>query len=608
MRHRFLVWTALSGIILLLAISLFPVLTPASNSAVIRWEYQREAPQYVPGEIIVELRQEVRDSFWQELGIDSENIERLDKYVSIASLAANQTHIQRSQEEPIRELPRSQHLIHVPEDDEAAMLERLLNDDRVLHAERVVAWAPCDVPTDPLWDKDWQGVFFGQWGPKKLEIPRATDRTKGRGPNGDRPVVGIIDTGFEKSHDDLKANFDSRSRDFTQGGSPEHGTRVAGVIGAPWNGLGVAGECPDALMMFLGCGLPPDVNNPQGLIHSGAALEALNYFIAQNPQGGVVNMSFGGPGMSQAMLNVINASPVLVIAGAGNNAVNPTEIIYPAGLNQFTRKVIAVAASNPDDTLALGTSYGYADVAAPGNGLLTTAPGNTWGGISLTSAAAASCSGVAALIWHQEGGDPLRVANQLFATVDISLHWQGKVKTSGRINAARAAWSERNPAPPLTATFDKLSYQAAETQPVTFSLVVSNPEARVTWTFGDEAIVTGSFSITHIYQKLGQYTVKADVTDGINGVTATAGVTVTDFVTLRIKRKAGGAKLVLKATSSQQRQSSPALILVEAGAPLRYNPNSDVYELKVKTNGLPASLTVRSSLGGEATQFWRWRY
>jgi Subtilase family/PKD domain len=593
-----------STAVVVLVLSFFPLTrVPVIRESAASVSHQTQTVEYVPGEIVVELTEAAGDVLWQDLNISPASVERLDKNVSMESLVRSRQKLESTVREPLP-IPRSQYVIRTTEGTEEDVLAALVADNRVLVAERAVYWRPCEAPNDPLWNGVWQGVFFGQWGPKKLECPRAWDKTHGRSPvTGEKPVVGVVDTGFELSHDDLRANVDARSRAFTTDGTPLHGTGVAGVIGAQWNNnLGVAGECPDVSLMLLGVGHAD--GTPFGTIDSAKVIEAVNYFVAQNPKGGVLNMSFGGAGSSQALLDTINVSPILVCASVGNDGT--AQINYPAGLNQFTRKVLAVAASDFDDSFLAISNTGYGDLAAPGNGLTSIAPGNTYGGISATSAASASCTGIAALVWFLEDGDPLRVANRLTSTVDIFTSYQGKVKTSGRLNAARAAWNERNPAPPLTASLEKSSYQVAETQPVTFALTVSNPDAKVTWAFGDGASATGSFTISHAYQNFGQYPLKATVTDAFNEIAATAGVTVTDLVTLKVKLKSGGGKVVLTATSSRQGQSSPpVLTLLETGASLPYDSESEAYRLKVKTNGLPASLTVRSSLGGESSQSWR---
>src|SRR4051812_809023 len=119
--------------------------------------------------------------------------------------------------------------------------------------------------------------------------------------------VGIIDTGIDGSHPDIAPNFDSAlSRNFTvddpvvdgpcesdPDGSCEdpadvdedgHGTHVAGTIGAPLNGLGIAGVAPGVDLVNLRAG------QDSGYFFLGLVLDALTY--AGDNGIDVVNMSF----------------------------------------------------------------------------------------------------------------------------------------------------------------------------------------------------------------------------------------------------------------------------------------------------------------------------
>ncbi|WP_196807356.1 S8 family peptidase [Candidatus Solirubrobacter pratensis] len=119
--------------------------------------------------------------------------------------------------------------------------------------------------------------------------------------------VGIMDTGVDASHPDIKPNFDSAlSRNFTVddpivdgtcASDPDgsctdpanvdengHGTHVAGIIGAALNGIGTAGVAPGVDLVNLRAG------QDSGYFFVGPTLDALTY--AGDNGIDVVNMSF----------------------------------------------------------------------------------------------------------------------------------------------------------------------------------------------------------------------------------------------------------------------------------------------------------------------------
>lgn len=127
------------------------------------------------------------------------------------------------------------------------------------------------------------------------------------GATGRRVRVGIMDTGVDATHPDIRANFDHRlSRNFTvddpiidgecatdPDGSCEdpptvdedgHGTHVAGTIASPRNGVGIAGIAPRARIVNL------RVGQDSGYFFLQPTVDALTY--AGDNGIDVVNMSY----------------------------------------------------------------------------------------------------------------------------------------------------------------------------------------------------------------------------------------------------------------------------------------------------------------------------
>ena len=120
-------------------------------------------------------------------------------------------------------------------------------------------------------------------------------------------LVGIIDTGIDGNHPDIAPNFNrALSRNFTRdiesidgpcADEPDqscddpadvdedgHGTHVAGTIGSPINGLGMAGVAPNVSLVNLRAG------QDSGYFFLAATVDALTY--AGDHGIDVVNMSF----------------------------------------------------------------------------------------------------------------------------------------------------------------------------------------------------------------------------------------------------------------------------------------------------------------------------
>ena len=141
-----------------------------------------------------------------------------------------------------------------------------------------------------------------QWDMAMMHATVAGSYKKQPGSRGVR--VGIIDTGIDGTHPDIAPNFNaSLSRNFTTDmpdidGPCEHpscvdaaneddnghGTHVAGTVGAPLNGLGIAGVAPNVTLVNLRAG------QDSGFFFLQPSVDALTY--AGKHGIDVVNMSY----------------------------------------------------------------------------------------------------------------------------------------------------------------------------------------------------------------------------------------------------------------------------------------------------------------------------
>jgi len=119
------------------------------------------------------------------------------------------------------------------------------------------------------------------------------------------------------------------------------------------------------------------------------------YYAADNGAN-VINMSFSMTTQSpefEAAIDYAQSLGVICIAAAGNDGANET--LYPAGSDS----VIGVGSTNMADLRSVFSNYGSSvDVAAPGEALITTYPGNNYAGVWGTSFSSALVAGTVALM------------------------------------------------------------------------------------------------------------------------------------------------------------------------------------------------------------------
>jgi thermitase len=311
-------------------------------------------------------------------------------------------------------------------------------------------------------------TYYDQlWGLPAIGAPLAWDVTQG----SSAVLVAVVDSGAEVAHADLDANiwtnpgetangldddgnglvddltgWDFYDDDASPADTNGHGTHVAGTIGAEGdNGDGVVGVNWRVKIAPLRVG-------HQTL--DGAAIEqAFRYACAEGAR--VVNGSFGGPGFDPFLEDAVADCPgTLFVFAAGNSASNnDTSPRYPC--NSTLPNVVCVAASDEDDSLAFFSNWGKTsvDLAAPGEGILSTVPLGTWGYMDGTSMAAPHVAGAAALILsHRPALTPVELKNALLLSVDAAPAFAGLVKTGGRLNVARALGQEVTPPTGLTAS------------------------------------------------------------------------------------------------------------------------------------------------------------
>lgn len=316
-------------------------------------------------------------------------------------------------------------------------------------------------------------------------------------------LVGIIDTGVDYNHPDLKDNIWTNPGEIAGNGidddgngfvddvhgwnfagvsnndpmdDNEHGTHVAGTIGAKGNdGRGVAGVNWDVSIV------PIKFLTGSGSGSLSDAVKAIQYATKIGVK--MTNNSWGGGAFTQSMFDAIKeaeAKGSLFIAAAGNDSQNADQVPhYPAGYQ--ANNVIAVAATTNQDTLASFSTYGKRSVhiAAPGHKIYSTVPNGGYDTFSGTSMATPHVTGAAALVWGtMENASYAEVKDRLLRSRDYVGSLSRKVANSGRLNVYNAL-TETYPVSPEPAESDWQDYALAS--PVESAHPYPN-NAKLEWT------------------------------------------------------------------------------------------------------------------------------
>lgn len=336
------------------------------------------------------------------------------------------------------------------------------NSDKLMRCEPNWLFNVARVPNDTR--------YSSLYGLKKMRLPLAWDATLG----SNQVIAAVVDSGVDYTHDDLESNIFTNPREIPNNGIDDdgngfiddvrgydfvdqdpdpmdengHGTHCAGIIGAKGNnGLGVVGVnwrvglLPVRVLSTAGRGASSDV--AAGIIY------------AVDRGASVINLSLGSPSFSQVVEDAIQYAlerDVLVVAAAGNNGQdNDRTPMYPASSTKSN--VIAVAASTGGDTLATFSNYGLnsVDVAAPGDRILSTIPGNGYDVLDGTSMAAPHVTGLAALLKSLNVSRPSAdIRDVILSTAVLRAGLREKVSTGGRVDAAAAVQAlvtRRTPTP-----------------------------------------------------------------------------------------------------------------------------------------------------------------
>ena len=347
------------------------------------------------------------------------------------------------------------------------------------------------IPNDAYFGKQWALLNTGQFANgtpgADISVPKAWDISTG---NKDI-IIAVIDSGIDYNHPDLVGNIwtnlgetncsdgidddgnhyvdDCKGWNFVGNNNDpmddnEHGTHVAGIIGAVGNNsIGVAGVMWNVKLM------PLKIIGADGTGDVAKETAAIEYVVLMKNRGvniKAINASFSRSGdfsiPEQQALASANTAGLLFITAAGNGGGpfcddgnannNDLSPCYPASYN--LPNIISVAATDRNDRLASFSNFGSSSVhvAAPGVFILSTVPTsillNGYDFLYGTSMSTAYVSGLAGLLWsYYTYFTPSQIRGVIMRYVDEKSTLESWIYSKGRINAYKAMsslWTPEN--------------------------------------------------------------------------------------------------------------------------------------------------------------------
>lgn len=219
-----------------------------------------------------------------------------------------------------------------------------------------------------------KAYYLGQVVPYGITMTQADQLPNGGSKTGNRKIC-IIDSGYDRSHEDLNDNG-TVTGEYDPGtgwwytDENSHGTHVAGTIAAlNNNGVGVVGVIPNRqLKLHI-----VKVFGADGWAYSSELADAANR--CADAGANIISMSLSGPEPSsteQATFDALAARGILSFAASSN--AGTTAPRWPAGY----QSVVSVGALDSNKNWATFSNYNpKVELSAPGVRVLSTVPMGT---------------------------------------------------------------------------------------------------------------------------------------------------------------------------------------------------------------------------------------
>lgn len=226
------------------------------------------------------------------------------------------------------------------------------------------------------------------WGVQRIKAPQAWAYSEGK-----HVDVGVIDTGIDYSHPDLRDCI-GKGLNLIHHHLPPiddngHGTHIAGIIAASSASGGIMGVAPKAIIH------PVKAFDRTGSAFVSDIIYGMDWCVQNRIP--IINMSFGMKTYSRSLEEAVREAyraGCVIVASSGNDG-RRSGVDYPA---QFAQS-ISVGATNEQKKIAPFSNRGKRiDIYAPGSKIYSTSLYGKYSELSGTSMATSHVSGVIALM------------------------------------------------------------------------------------------------------------------------------------------------------------------------------------------------------------------